>query len=159
MATLSVAEMYIRNAIEHGLLRVTLSVACGAALYFFVQPFMPDFVEHEHGKKGTEVSCLPTALCSDTWEGLPAKTCYFLEQKDPFYTCWAWDVQEQPDDVSGVGAALLGHDSAGTDPGPFAPSCKFIRPSHRKYLPSTCIPGYLFVLPACIQPGTVQRRL
>lgn len=57
MATLSVAEMWLRNALEHGLLRVSASVACGAALYYFVQPFLPDFVEHDHGKKGTEVRC------------------------------------------------------------------------------------------------------
>jgi ZIP family zinc transporter len=55
MATLSVAEMFIRNALEHGALRVSASVAAGAALYYFVQPFLPDFVEHEHGKKGSDV--------------------------------------------------------------------------------------------------------
>ena len=57
MATLSVAEMWLRNALEHGVRRVSASVACGAALYYFVQPFLPDFVEHDHGKKGTEVRC------------------------------------------------------------------------------------------------------
>jgi len=55
MATLSVAEMFIRNALEHGALRVSASVAAGAAMYYFVQPFLPDFVEHEHGKKGSDV--------------------------------------------------------------------------------------------------------
>ncbi|KAK9835162.1 hypothetical protein WJX81_002306 [Elliptochloris bilobata] len=54
MVTLSVAEMWLRNALEHGFLRVSASVACGSALYFFVQPFLPDFEEHDHGKKGTE---------------------------------------------------------------------------------------------------------
>ncbi|KAK9816965.1 hypothetical protein WJX72_007575 [[Myrmecia] bisecta] len=47
MVTLSVAEMFIRNALEHGVLSVSTSVAVGAGLYYFAQPYLPDF---DHSK-------------------------------------------------------------------------------------------------------------
>lgn len=43
MFTLSVAEMWIHNAMEHGWLEVTGAVLVGALLYQVVQPFLPDF--------------------------------------------------------------------------------------------------------------------
>lgn len=59
MFTLSAAEMYIRNAYEHGFWSVTAAVLGGVALYYFLQPFLPDFVDHNHDKKNSEVSPLP----------------------------------------------------------------------------------------------------
>ncbi len=56
MFTLSAAEMYIRNAYEHGFWSITASVLGGVALYYFLQPFLPDFVDHNHDKKNSEVS-------------------------------------------------------------------------------------------------------
>jgi len=56
MFTLSAAEMYIRNAYEHGFWGITIAVLGGAALYYFLQPFLPDFVDHSHDKKAAEVS-------------------------------------------------------------------------------------------------------
>lgn len=55
MFTLSAAEMYIRNAYEHGFWSISAAVLGGVALYYFVQPFLPDFADHSHGKKASEV--------------------------------------------------------------------------------------------------------
>ena len=43
MATLSVLEMYIHNAMENGWAMVTTCVVAGASLYYIVQPYLPDF--------------------------------------------------------------------------------------------------------------------
>ncbi len=43
MATLSVLEMYIHNAMENGWATVTTCVVAGASLYYIVQPYLPDF--------------------------------------------------------------------------------------------------------------------
>ena len=56
MFTLSAAEMYIRNAYEHGFWSISAAVLGGVALYYFLQPFLPDFADHTHGKKASEVS-------------------------------------------------------------------------------------------------------
>ena len=55
MFTLSAAEMYIRNAYEHGFWSISAAVLGGVALYYFLQPFLPDFADHSHGKKASEV--------------------------------------------------------------------------------------------------------
>ena len=64
MVTLSALEMYIRNAYEHGFWGITLAAGCGVALYYFVQPFLPDFADHSHEKKSAEVrtECLTPEL-------------------------------------------------------------------------------------------------
>ena len=56
MFTLSAAEMYIRNAYEHGFWSISAAVLGGGALYYFLQPFLPDFADHSHDKKASEVS-------------------------------------------------------------------------------------------------------
>jgi ZIP family zinc transporter len=43
MLLLSLAEMWIRNAMEHGWPGVTGAAVCGALLYQVIQPFLPDF--------------------------------------------------------------------------------------------------------------------
>ena len=43
MFVLSVAEMWIHNAIEHGWSGVTLAMLCGALLYQLLSPFIPNF--------------------------------------------------------------------------------------------------------------------
>lgn len=43
MLLLSLAEMWIRNAIDHGWPGVTGAAVCGALLYQVIQPFLPDF--------------------------------------------------------------------------------------------------------------------
>lgn len=43
MFVLSVAEMWIHNAIEHGWPGVTAAMLCGALLYQLISPFLPDF--------------------------------------------------------------------------------------------------------------------
>lgn len=55
MFTLSTAEMYIRNAYEHGFWSISAAVLGGGALYYFLQPFLPDFADHSHDKKASEV--------------------------------------------------------------------------------------------------------
>lgn len=51
MFTLSVAEMWVHNAMEHGWPEITGSVLLGALLYQLVQPFLPDF---DYEKVATE---------------------------------------------------------------------------------------------------------
>lgn len=55
---LSVVEMWIHNAIEHGWGPVTVAVSFGAILYRVVQPLLPevhlDAVDHDH-KIGAKV--------------------------------------------------------------------------------------------------------
>ena len=55
MFTLSAAEMYIRNAYEHGFWSISAAVLGGVALYYFLQPFLPDFADHSNHKKASEV--------------------------------------------------------------------------------------------------------
>lgn len=55
MFTLSAAEMYIRNAYEHGFWSISAAVLGGVALYYFLQPFLPDFADHSNDKKALEV--------------------------------------------------------------------------------------------------------
>ena len=43
MFVLSVAEMWIHNAMEHGWPGVTAATLCGALLYQLISPFLPDF--------------------------------------------------------------------------------------------------------------------
>ena len=59
MVTLSAAEMYIRNAWENGFWGISAAAGCGVALYYFLQPFLPDFVDHGHDKKSAEVGNVP----------------------------------------------------------------------------------------------------
>ncbi len=56
MFTLSAAEMYVRNAYENGFWSITTAALGGVALYYFLQPFLPDFVDHNHDKKSSEVT-------------------------------------------------------------------------------------------------------
>ena len=62
MLTLSAAEMYIRNAYEHGFWSISAAVLGGVALYYFLQPFLPDFGDHSHNKKALEVG-MGTDIC------------------------------------------------------------------------------------------------
>jgi ZIP family zinc transporter len=43
MFVLSIAEMWIHNAMEHGWLGITIAMLCGALLYQIISPFLPDF--------------------------------------------------------------------------------------------------------------------
>ncbi|KAK9816964.1 hypothetical protein WJX72_007575 [[Myrmecia] bisecta] len=85
MVTLSVAEMFIRNALEHGVLSVSTSVAVGAGLYYFAQPYLPDF-DHskdqeasnalrmvEREETGEESSVAKGAVGLSTQPGSPRK--------------------------------------------------------------------------------------
>jgi ZIP family zinc transporter len=76
MITLSIVEMWLHNALEHGWTGVTGSLMCGALLYVVVQPFLPDFQavgkdqsssetrvypSEQHPKLGTKVARLRSA--------------------------------------------------------------------------------------------------
>eukprot|EP00884_Botryococcus_braunii_P017854 jgi/Botrbrau1/4752/Bobra.0137s0024.1 len=56
MATLSMIEMWLHNAYEHGALSITGAVAVGAGLYCLLQPYFPDFESQEDDKRDQEVS-------------------------------------------------------------------------------------------------------
>ena len=43
---LSIVELWIHNAVEHGFLGVSASLAGGAALYLAIHPWIPDFQGH-----------------------------------------------------------------------------------------------------------------
>lgn len=43
MATLSLVELWIKNAFEHGFVMITVSLAAGFLLYSIAQPFFPEF--------------------------------------------------------------------------------------------------------------------
>lgn len=43
MATLSLVELWIKNAFEHGFVMITVSLAAGFLLYYIAQPFFPEF--------------------------------------------------------------------------------------------------------------------
>lgn len=47
MATLSVLEMWLHNAFEHGPVAITAATAVGVALYYIAQPYFPDFESHQ----------------------------------------------------------------------------------------------------------------
>ncbi|DBA91033.1 TPA: hypothetical protein ACH3X2_004231 [Trebouxia sp. C0005] len=47
MATLSVLEMWLHNAVEHGPVAITAATAAGVALYYSAQPYFPDFETHQ----------------------------------------------------------------------------------------------------------------
>lgn len=47
MATLSVLEMWLHNALEHGPIAITAATAVGVALYYIAQPYFPDFETHQ----------------------------------------------------------------------------------------------------------------
>lgn len=51
MATLSVLEMWLHNAAEHGVVGITAAAAAGVALYYVAQPYFPDFVDHQQVMK------------------------------------------------------------------------------------------------------------
>ena len=78
MYTLSAAEMYIRNAYEHGFWSISAAVLGGVALYYFLQPFLPDFADHSHNKKALEVGVVPYALRQS------AGACYCSGYVSPF---------------------------------------------------------------------------
>ena len=54
MSTLSIAEMYIRNAMDHGWAGISLAVVCGILAYYLLQPYFPDF-DHSHDSRSTLV--------------------------------------------------------------------------------------------------------
>lgn len=43
MFLLSIAEMWIHNAMQHGWPAITGAALCGALLYQVIQPFLPNF--------------------------------------------------------------------------------------------------------------------
>jgi len=43
MASLSVLEMYLHNAIEHGFISVTVAMLIGAFAFYFANPYFPEF--------------------------------------------------------------------------------------------------------------------
>ena len=43
MLTLSVVELWLNNALENGWTVITIATGMGAALYYVVQPFFPEF--------------------------------------------------------------------------------------------------------------------
>lgn len=47
MVTLSVLEMWLHNALEHGPIAITAATAVGVALYYIAQPYFPDFESHQ----------------------------------------------------------------------------------------------------------------
>ncbi|KAL3142498.1 hypothetical protein ABBQ38_002824 [Trebouxia sp. C0009 RCD-2024] len=47
MATLSILEMWLHNALEHGPIAITAATAAGVALYYIAQPYFPDFETHQ----------------------------------------------------------------------------------------------------------------
>lgn len=49
MATLSIAEMLVRNAMEHGWTGISLACAAGALTYYLLQPYFPDFEQTHVG--------------------------------------------------------------------------------------------------------------
>ena len=54
MATLSILEMWLHNAVEHGPIAITAATAAGVALYYAAQPYFPDFETHQVSVLGTQ---------------------------------------------------------------------------------------------------------
>ena len=57
MATLSVLEMWLHNAFEHGPIAITAATAVGVALYYIAQPYFPDFESHQASQTKILLSC------------------------------------------------------------------------------------------------------
>ena len=55
MATLSLVELWIKNAWEHGAWGISAAVFGGALLYYLVQPYLPDFEPHHITETASEV--------------------------------------------------------------------------------------------------------
>ncbi len=64
MATLSIMELWIKNALEHGAWAISAAVFGGALLYYLVQPYLPDFEPHHLAEASSEVKpgCSATIL-------------------------------------------------------------------------------------------------
>ena len=58
MTTLSVLEMFVRNAYEHGIFGISLAVLGGWLTYFVLQPYFPDF----ENQSPAQVNC-QSQLC------------------------------------------------------------------------------------------------
>jgi hypothetical protein len=43
MLTLSVVELWIKNAMENGWANITMATLMGAGVYYVLQPFFPEF--------------------------------------------------------------------------------------------------------------------
>jgi zinc transporter ZupT len=43
MATLSIVELWIKNAVENGVAPISAATVAGALLYAVIQPFVPEF--------------------------------------------------------------------------------------------------------------------
>lgn len=43
MATLSIVELWVANALENGVFPITAATLAGAGLYYIAQPYFPDF--------------------------------------------------------------------------------------------------------------------
>ena len=56
MLTLSVVELWAKNALEHGWLAISAATLAGAALYYFAQPFFPEFELPGHGASTTNTA-------------------------------------------------------------------------------------------------------
>lgn len=54
MFVLSVVEMWLHNATQHGWPSITLAVFCGALLYRVAQPFLPDFAYEDLSGPGNQ---------------------------------------------------------------------------------------------------------
>jgi hypothetical protein len=59
MSALSILEMFLRNAYEHGMVGITAAVLSGGLSYVLLQPYLPDF---EVLQGGAQVSLLK--MCS-----------------------------------------------------------------------------------------------
>lgn len=67
MGLLSIAELWIWNAIDNGPLWVTVFVAAGAALFYVVHPYFPDFQTHppqQHHDSDTQVGLVSSTQAS-----------------------------------------------------------------------------------------------
>lgn len=60
MATLSVLEMWLHNAAEHGVVGITAASAAGVALYYVAQPYFPNFEQHQVCQNMVSWLCSPT---------------------------------------------------------------------------------------------------
>jgi zinc transporter ZupT len=43
MATLSIVELWIKNALENGPLAISAATVAGALVYYIIQPFVPEY--------------------------------------------------------------------------------------------------------------------
>lgn len=63
MLTLSVLEMWIHNAYEHGAIGITAATAAGVALYYYGQPYLPDFEGHKYEQVPAEPELAHSLVC------------------------------------------------------------------------------------------------